>query len=462
MALGERPTVEIALRNGARVEVAETHPILTDRGCVQAKDLTPEHWVAEAAVIPPLGPPPLTVDEAMLLGLLLGDGSLSTTGITLTAGDEAIGALFRQLVERLFPGATIGSTAKAETSARTFYVRSQLDAAGRRSLFRQILQRLHELGIPLERYVRRGNHLGVRRGDRGLGWETLCAIEEDYGIDLFAERSVLYPARALRSWITDLGLLGATAGTKHIPPDLLTMPDEQTWALLAGLWLTDGWLSSSESHGPDISICTKSRQLAEDVRLLLRRVGVRSSIRRRVVRGSLYWSLSIARDGYDRLRQMPLVGAKSDRRDQILALPRSSRFGNRGDMIPSSFNGMITKWSSPSGAYRTADHRHHPMNRANFRDFVRGRSVADEETTWSPVTSVRSTGRSASCYDIEVDTDEHLYLAESFVVHNIDVDRVAALGTLRRLADRQVGAAVGRGGGGRPGRAGVRARGEHL
>ena len=34
--------------------------------------------------------------------------------------------------------------------------------------------------------------------------------------------------------------------------------------------------------------------------------------------------------------------------------------------------------------------------------------------------------------------------------------------TVRGLADRQVGAAVGRGGGGRPGRAGVRARGEHL
>ena len=40
MVLGERPTVEITLRNGARVEVAETHPILTDRGCVQAKDLS--------------------------------------------------------------------------------------------------------------------------------------------------------------------------------------------------------------------------------------------------------------------------------------------------------------------------------------------------------------------------------------------------------------------------------------
>ena len=418
MSLGERPTVEVTLRNRSRIEVAETHPILTDRGCVQAKDLTTEHWVAEAASIPPLGPPRLTVDEAMLLGLLLGDGYLSQTGITLTAGDEAIGDLFQELVERLFPGATVGSTAKAKTSARTLYVRSTLDRTGRRRIHGQILQRLHELDIPLERYVRSGNLVGVRRGDRELAWETLCAIEEDYGVDLFAERSALYPARALRSWISDLGLLGATAGAKHIPPDLLTMPDGQTWALLAGLWLTDGWLWFSEVHAPDISICTKSRQLADDVRLLLLRVGVRSSIRRRTVRGSLYWNLTIAKDGYDRLRQMPLVGVKADRRDRILALPRSPRFGNSGDMIPPSFNREITRWSSPSGAYRTADHRHHAMNRANFRDFVRCRSVADEETTWSPVASVAPTGRSVPCYDIEVDTAEHLYLAESFVVHN--------------------------------------------
>ena len=45
-------------------------------------------------------------------------------------------------------------------------------------------------------------------------------------------------------------------------------------------------------------------------------------------------------------------------------------------------------------ADRTAD-RHQAMNRANVRDLVRRRSVADEETTWSPVASVRPTGGSA-------------------------------------------------------------------
>ena len=416
MDLGERPTVEIRLRSGARIEVAETHPVLTDRGCVQARDLTGEHWVAEAARIPALGPPRLTVDEAMLLGLLLGDGSLSSTGVTLTAGDEAVGELFQELVERLLPGATVGSKAKAGTSARTLYVKATLDTTGRKRLLGQILQRLHEAGIPLERYVRRGNLLGVRRGDRGLAWETLLSIEEDFGIDLFAERCALYPARALLSWVRLLGLLGVTAGRKHIPPDLLTMPDEQTWALLAGLWLTDGWVVANPVR-PEVGFCTKSPQLAADVRLLLRRVAVRASIRRRTVRGAGYWYVVISKACHRQLRHLPLVGPKAERRNRILALPPASRRGTGGDLIPPSFNRQVSSWTSATGNYRTAKQRQHPMNRSTFREFVRRASVADEETAWSPVVSVTPTGR-AACYDLEVDTDEHLYLAESFVVHN--------------------------------------------
>jgi DNA repair exonuclease SbcCD ATPase subunit len=308
LALGERPTVELTLRNGARIELADTHPVLTDRGCVQAKDLAADHRVAEAAVIPPLGPPRSTVDEALLLGLLLGDGSLSSTGITLTAGDEATGELFQRLVERRFPGA-------------------------------------------------------------------------------------LGPATALRCWISELGLLGSTAGHRQVPSDLLTMPDEQTWALLAGLWLTDGWLSLSGTRA-DVAYCTKSRQLADDVRLLLRRVGVRSSIQRRTVRGALSWNVVIATGSYRQLRHMPLVGVKAERRDRILAA----------------------------------------MDHPTVRDLAPRRSAADEETDWSRVVSVVATGRSVPCFDIEVDTDEHLYLAESFVVHNstlIEALRYACYGDSR-------------------------------
>ncbi|HEU4398722.1 MAG TPA: LAGLIDADG family homing endonuclease, partial [Actinomycetota bacterium] len=417
LVLGERATVLVTLRNGARLEVAETHPILTDQGCVQAKDLTADHWVAEAAVVPTLGPHRVTVDEALLLGLLLGDGSLSATGIVLTAGNVAVADLYRELVERLFPGATVGSIARAGTSARQLYVRSMLDADGRRRILLQLLQRFHEVGVPLERYVRSGNLVGVRRGHRGLAWDTLCAIEDDYGVDLFAERCALYPARAVRSWVEQLGLLGATAGRKHVPSDLLTLPDEQTWALLGGLWLTDGWISVG-SGTVDVGLCTKSWQLACDVRALLRRVGIRSSIRGQNVAQRRYWNVAVATDGHARLRFMPLVGVKAERRDRILGLPVTSRRGTNGDMIPPSFNQSIRSWTSDVGTSRSPKQRHHPMNRATFREFAGAASVADQETVWSRVASVKPTGKSVPCYDLEVDTDEHLYLAESFVVHN--------------------------------------------
>ncbi len=171
MVLGERPTVEIALRNGARVEVAETHPILTDRGCVQAKDLTREHWVAEAAVIPPLGPPPLRWTRRCCLGCSWATGACRPPESPSRPGMRRSATSSARLVERLFPGATIGSTAKAKTSARNLYVRSQLDAAARRSLVRQIIQRLHELGDPSRalRPQRKPPWRSARRPRAGLG-----------------------------------------------------------------------------------------------------------------------------------------------------------------------------------------------------------------------------------------------------------------------------------------------------
>jgi DNA repair protein SbcC/Rad50 len=417
IALGDKPTVEVTLHNGARLEVAETHPLLTDRGCVQAKDLTPAHWVAEAATIPASGPPRLTTDEAMLLGMLLGDGSLASSGIVLTAGEEAVGDLFRELVERLLPGATTGAVRKQGTSARQLYVRSRLDPAARRLLMQNVLRRLHDYGIPLERHVRQANLIGVLRGDRGLAWDTLCAIEEDYGIDLFPERCRLYPARALLSWVRDLGLVGATAGSKRIPPDLMTLPDEQAWALLGGLWLTDGWFSLRGSR-PEVALVSKSRQLADGVRLLLRRVSVRSSLQRVTSDGRPCWRVLVAVDGLPKLRHMPLVGVKAERRDHILAQPTSRRPGTNGDMIPPSFNARITSWTSPSGRNRGPKQRHHSMNRSIFRDFAGPGSVADDETVWARVVSVTPTGEAVPCFDLEVDSKEHLYLAESFVVHN--------------------------------------------
>ena len=181
-------------------------------------------------------------------------------------------------------------------------------AAARRSLFRQILQRLHESGNPPR--ALRPQRKPPRRSARPTeGWpgRRSAPSRRNYGIDLFAERSVLYPARALRSWITDLGPPAPPWGpsTSHLTSDHAGRADlgVARWAL------ADRRLAVVlQLHRPDISLCTKSRQLAEDVRLLLRRVGVRSSIPGGGwFAGRCTWSVSIARDGYDRLRQMPLV-----------------------------------------------------------------------------------------------------------------------------------------------------------
>jgi DNA repair exonuclease SbcCD ATPase subunit len=437
---GERPTVEVTLRNGTRVEVAATHPLLTDKGCVPAAELTPDHWVAQAAVVPPAGPCRLTVDEAMLLGLLLGDGSLQHTGVTLTAGTEEVAELFATVVASVIPGAevaSVASTGKVGTMARQYYVRSALDPVAKRARQSALVTRLFEVGVPLARYVGPTNISATIRGARGLSWDALCGIEQDLGVDLSEDRCQLYPARVLLEWVRGFGLVGATAGNKRVPADCLTLPDEQTWALLAGLWLTDGWLVITKGRA-EVAIASKSRQLAGDIQALLLRVGVRTSLRNRSVAQREYWNVAVATDCLAALARMPLVGDKAARRDAIVGRPPPAHRGRLGDMIPPSFNDRIARWTSPTGANRGPKQRHHPMNRATYREFVGDGSVADEETVWSPVASVTPTGRSVMCYDLEIDSDEHLYLAESLVVHNstlIEAIRYGIYGESRTAKD---------------------------
>jgi len=58
------------------------------------------------------------------------------------------------------------------------------------------------------------------------------------------------------------------------------------------------------------------------------------------------------------------------------------------------------------------------MTRSVFIDFGGDPDVAHAETAWATVEEVSSTNRYEDCYDLTVDSEEHLYLADTLIVHN--------------------------------------------
>jgi DNA repair exonuclease SbcCD ATPase subunit len=404
--LGERDTVEIILRDGTRLVAAGTHPVLTDSGCVRAADLTPEHWVAQARRLPESGPTKVSVDEAFLLGMLLGDGSTSTT-IQFCNTDPAVLAAFQESLERVFPHLVI----RTSNSSSTYRIVSSWSPERRREAILELASLYRDIGVAAQTYLSKGAYYRFERGGSAPCYETFRKIEADYGLDLNDMAGGLYGGRVIIEWARDLGILGTNAWTKRVPSFLLTQPEPQTLALLSGLWQTDGWFSN------EMALSSASPGLAEDIRMLLLRVDCVSTIRYKEGNNRICVPVSAATGLADRLT---LFGSKAESRAAWLANMSPNRRPNM-DSVPPGFQKSLPRMS-PSGRDRSAyTQQGAGMGREIFVDFGGDLDAVGQDLTWSRVRSVRPLDTPEECFDLTVDTSEHLYLAESVVVHNSSI-----------------------------------------
>lgn len=402
MSLGEKPVVKIRLADGHEILAAETHPILTDRGCVRAGDLASDDFVGRARQTPAISQSAVTTDEAHLLGLLLGDGTL-TTGMALTAKPKETVALYQRLVESIFPGATI-SSAKRKSEAATYPVVNVATGGARAKQIVATREKLLAAG------VRRDSNWALRGGrEAGMSLQSLRRFEDQYGLDLFEDRCRLWASASAADWLDGLGLLGTNSFTKFIPSNLLFMDEPQAAALVSGLWQADGHVGDgvNEGKGVELSYATRSRQLADDVRILLSRLGVATTLRRKTIKGAPMFEVAVIASSKLRLlKYLDLVGEKAVRARRVRRRLLETVPNGNADMIP-------PRLAKP---YRSGKE----MKTAGMDRWTYLRRGGDDEvanTVWSKVVSVEPAGVE-ECYDVEVDTPEHLYLADGFIVHN--------------------------------------------
>ena len=95
----------------------------------------------------------------------------------------------------------------------------------------------------------------------------------------------------ITEYLRELGLVGCTSHTKHIPQPYRVASRAQRLALLAGLMDTDGHL-----HSGGFDYVTASERLADDTAFVARSVGLRVSKAIKLVNGERYWRLGISGD----------------------------------------------------------------------------------------------------------------------------------------------------------------------
>jgi len=217
---GIKPVFTLKTRTGRTVTATANHPLLTAQGWKRVDELQVGDIIATAMRLPEHGEEkPERADLCRLLGYLVGDGTFQThRAIGFCGSDPIVVQDAIYIVTRYFP-------------AVTWREKKRYDS--------------------------------YQEGD------FRCLYENGYGKPF---------GNPLREWLRGLGVLGQKDSTKHIPDWVWEAGKLGASQFLAGYLSADGCVKQVTGRGWFVHFDTVSRRLAEDVQLLLLRLGVTASI----------------------------------------------------------------------------------------------------------------------------------------------------------------------------------------
>ena len=216
---GIQDIYHLETRYGHRLRASANHPLLTPEGWKRMDEIAIGEWVAVARYLPTEGNKKLSVDEGLLLGLLLGDGSYTdgNTPSYCCGRDRELGQFAGRLAQNLF-----------------------------------------------------GTHPRESTHSTNGCWHVRFSGDVNAGPGV----------NHLITWLRGLKVYGQKHDNASVPEAVMCSSDDVVAAFLQGLATTDG--SFPKPSKPDdvrVTIASVSRLFLEQVRLLLLRLGIPSHLR---------------------------------------------------------------------------------------------------------------------------------------------------------------------------------------
>lgn len=217
---GVKPVFTLKTSTGRGISATANHPLLTAQGWKRLDELQPGDIIATAMRLPEHGvEKPERADLCRLLGYLVGDGTFQThRAIGFCGSDPVVVKDAVGVVTRHFPEVT---------------------------------------------WREKKCYGDYQEGD------FRCLYENGYGKPY---------GNPLREWLRDLGILGQKDNTKYVPDWVWEAGQTGASQFLAGYLSADGCVKQTAGRGWFVHFDTVSRRLAEDVQLLLLRLGVIATI----------------------------------------------------------------------------------------------------------------------------------------------------------------------------------------
>ncbi|MBT8166295.1 MAG: replicative DNA helicase [Acidimicrobiia bacterium] len=418
---GVRETFTLATRLGRIITATSNHPFLTATGWRQLDELAVGDAIATPRVMDAFGVDELPEAEVIMLGYLLGDGSLSGTTPGFTTADPRILEEFTHAADRLDLDVSVHGPERTAPFYRLVGRRgpSQKDVAS-------------EAGVSSATVS-----LALGRHSSRLSPATVAAVQD-------AVRTVGYrnngtaPKNQFTARLEELGLAGTTSHTKFVPEPIFRLPKEQLAVFLSRLFATDGsaWVDGNIYR---VEYTSVSERLARDVQHLLLRFGVVAKLRKRLVkykaerRPAFDVSIQDPQNVRAFARQIGIF-SKEDQLARVLTVADSrSTDRSTAALLPMDVWDLVLEekadrsWADVSEASgRSRNHNWHVRRRRLSRRLLgelaatlgssRLALLADSDVVWDQVTSVEPAGRQR-VYDLTVPV-HHNFVANDLIVHN--------------------------------------------
>lgn len=254
----------------------------------------------------------------------------------------------------------------------------------------------------------------------------------------------LHTDNQILKWAEADGLTGKGSIEKFIPAWVFDLTRSAAAAFVSRLWATDGWITTAENGTPAIGYCSVSRQLAFDLKALLTKFGILTSVSQRpasyrddetgelVECNDAYVVRVETRTGWRRFFSTFTVPDKP-----TVVIPETSENNNR-DTVPIAVGEIIADIAGERrGTRGPALHQHglrkkpkHALTYGKLEKYItffqqhcndhpRLRELQDlltNDITWDEIISIEKIGMQ-QCWDIEVAT-HHNYVMNGVLTHN--------------------------------------------
>lgn len=372
--------LRVTTKTGKKIELTPEHPLYTIDGWKEAKELKKGDYIATPRKYNLNLKKTMSVDYVKIIAYLLAEGSLSGKGIQFTNSNSIIINELKNCIEKYYPFLTL-----KKMSGKYAYGISRKNLSNKKGL----------------------------------------------------------KVNKLMDDLKQLELYGKNSKTKFIPNIIMELNNKQIAIFLNRFYSCDGWASDNQ-----IGICLKSEIIIRQIQHLLLRFGIISTIYKKLKCATntkekkkyIYWELLITSNDSKKIFKKEIgfflkykidnikINKNTNTNNDIIPIKPVKKQDFREDngrfkkghtnklllpKLPMAFN-----WKYPS---------RDTLNK--FADYYKDENykrLANSDIFWDGIKSIEILNGKFKVWDIEVEHNEHNFIANDIIVHNSQTTKQVA------------------------------------